>query len=201
MAAGWGPAGASLRRGTICWAAPPRCLRYCLPPRWTKPVAGWAWPIPRSARATGPASDVRSMRSARCWGRRVTPARTRPDATRVLRGLPGIPFPYRGTSEFRRSRAVDARLLHPTGPGTLHPLFRRAAERVTRTAVLALGGNALARAGERATITNQFRHARESVAPIVELARDGWRIAIVHGNGPQVGDELARNEIARREVE
>lgn len=72
---------------------------------------------------------------------------------------------------------------------------------MTQTAVLALGGNALARAGERATITNQFRHARESVAPIVELARAGWRIAIVHGNGPQVGDELARNEIARREVE
>jgi carbamate kinase len=72
---------------------------------------------------------------------------------------------------------------------------------VLRTAVLALGGNALARAGEPATITNQFRHARESVAPIVELAREGWRIAIVHGNGPQVGDELARNELARREVE
>lgn len=72
---------------------------------------------------------------------------------------------------------------------------------MSRTAVLALGGNALARAGERATITNQFRRARESVAPIVQLARDGWRIAIVHGNGPQVGDELARNEIARRAVE
>ena len=70
-----------------------------------------------------------------------------------------------------------------------------------RTAVLALGGNALARAGEPATITNQFRHARESVAPIVELARDGWRIAIVHGNGPQVGDELVRNELARDLVE
>jgi len=72
---------------------------------------------------------------------------------------------------------------------------------VSRTAVLALGGNALARAGEPATITNQFRHARASVAPIVQLARDGWRIAIVHGNGPQVGDELARNELSRREVE
>lgn len=70
-----------------------------------------------------------------------------------------------------------------------------------RTAVLALGGNALARAGERPTITNQFRHARESIAPIVELARQGWGIAIVHGNGPQVGDELVRNEVARRVVE
>ena len=70
-----------------------------------------------------------------------------------------------------------------------------------KTAVLALGGNALARAGEPATIANQFRHARESIGPIVELAREGWRIAIVHGNGPQVGDELVRNESARRTVE
>jgi carbamate kinase len=70
-----------------------------------------------------------------------------------------------------------------------------------RTAVLALGGNALARTGERATITNQFRHARESVAPIVQLAKEGWGIAIVHGNGPQVGDELVRNEVARKLVE
>jgi carbamate kinase len=69
------------------------------------------------------------------------------------------------------------------------------------TAILALGGNALARGGEPATVTNQFRHARESVAPIVELARQGWRIAIVHGNGPQVGDELVRNEAARKLAE
>ena len=69
---------------------------------------------------------------------------------------------------------------------------------MSRTAVLALGGNALARADEPPTITNQFRHARESMAPIVELARDGLAASsLVHGNGPQVGDELARNEIAR----
>ena len=43
------------------------------------------------------------------------------------------------------------------------------------TAVLALGGNALARAGEPATITNQFRHARESMAAVIPLARDGTR--------------------------
>ena len=67
--------------------------------------------------------------------------------------------------------------------------------------MLALGGNALARADEPATVTNQFRHARESVVPIVELARQGWRIVVVHGNGPQVGDELLRNEAARKLAE
>ena len=69
------------------------------------------------------------------------------------------------------------------------------------TAILALGGNALARADEPATITNQFRHARESMAAVVPLAREGWRIVIVHGNGPQVGDSLVRNEVARSVVE
>lgn len=67
--------------------------------------------------------------------------------------------------------------------------------------MLALGGNALALEGEPATITNQFRHARESMAMVVELARADWRIVLVHGNGPQVGDELARHEAARRQVE
>jgi len=70
-----------------------------------------------------------------------------------------------------------------------------------KTAVLALGGNALARADEPPTVINQFRRARESMAPIVALARNGWEIVLVHGNGPQVGDELLRNEAARHLVE
>ncbi|MFL5575408.1 MAG: carbamate kinase [Gemmatimonadaceae bacterium] len=68
------------------------------------------------------------------------------------------------------------------------------------TAVIALGGNALAPADERSTIHDQFRHTRESLAPIVDLALDGWKLCVVHGNGPQVGDELLRNELARGEA-
>ena len=69
-----------------------------------------------------------------------------------------------------------------------------------RTAVIALGGNALAPAGENATIYDQFRHTRESLGPIVDLALAGWSVCVVHGNGPQVGDELVRNEAAREEA-
>jgi len=69
------------------------------------------------------------------------------------------------------------------------------------TIVVALGGNAVAPPEERPTIANQFRHTRASLAPIVDVARDGWGIALVHGNGPQVGDELARNEISADQVE
>src|SRR5215216_5541928 len=70
----------------------------------------------------------------------------------------------------------------------------------TRTAVIALGGNALAPASGRATIYDQFRHTRQSLGPIVDLAMQGWNVCVVHGNGPQVGDELVRNEVARAEA-
>lgn len=73
----------------------------------------------------------------------------------------------------------------------------KASEKITPVAVIALGGNALAPAGERSTIYDQFRHTRESLGPIVDLALDGWNVCIVHGNGPQVGDELVRQELAR----
>jgi carbamate kinase len=67
----------------------------------------------------------------------------------------------------------------------------------SRTIVVALGGNALSPAGEAGTIEEQFRHTRESLGAVVALARKGWRIAIVHGNGPQVGNALLRQEMAR----
>jgi carbamate kinase len=67
------------------------------------------------------------------------------------------------------------------------------------TAVIALGGNALS-PSKHSTINDQFRHTRDALAPIVDLALDGWNVCLVHGNGPQVGDELLRNEMARREV-
>jgi carbamate kinase len=68
------------------------------------------------------------------------------------------------------------------------------------TIVVALGGNALLPPGEKGDIHQQFAHTRESLEPVVALARDGWHIAIVHGNGPQIGDEVVRNELARHEL-
>jgi len=69
------------------------------------------------------------------------------------------------------------------------------------TIVVAVGGNALAPVGDRATIYDQFRHTRESLGVVVALAQAGWQIVIVHGNGPQVGDALVRNEMALPAVE
>ena len=74
------------------------------------------------------------------------------------------------------------------------------APRAGRTVVVALGGNALLPEGESGEIHQQFAHTRESLAPIVAMAREGWNIAIVHGNGPQIGDELYRNERASAHI-
>ncbi len=74
------------------------------------------------------------------------------------------------------------------------------AAQAPRTIVIALGGNALLAPGERGDIHQQFAHTRESLGPIVALAKQGWKIAIVHGNGPQIGDELVRNECARDQL-
>jgi carbamate kinase len=66
-----------------------------------------------------------------------------------------------------------------------------------RCIVIALGGNAITRPGIPDTVANQFKHTRESLPPIVKMAREGYRMVITHGNGPQVGNALLRVEIAR----
>jgi carbamate kinase len=66
-----------------------------------------------------------------------------------------------------------------------------------KTAVVALGGNAITKKGEEDTIARQFRNTRESLRGIVELIRDGYNLAITHGNGPQVGNAIFRVELAR----
>ncbi|HXI62954.1 MAG TPA: carbamate kinase [Gemmatimonadales bacterium] len=96
---------------------------------------------------------------------------------------------------------MNARTARPARPASAARKTRRASSAPAGTIVVALGGNAVAPPNERPTISNQFRHTRASLAPIVDLARDGWHIALVHGNGPQVGDDLARNELAADQVE
>ena len=61
-----------------------------------------------------------------------------------------------------------------------------------KTAVVALGGNAITKEGVDDTIANQFAHTRKSLDCIVELVLEGYNLAITHGNGPQVGNALLR---------
>ena len=68
-----------------------------------------------------------------------------------------------------------------------------------KTAVLALGGNAIIKAGEKGTISQQFANTRDSLGGIVELISQGYRLAITHGNGPQVGNLLRQQEAGEKE--
>jgi carbamate kinase len=68
---------------------------------------------------------------------------------------------------------------------------------MSKTAVIALGGNAITRKEVEDTITNQFANTRSSLYGLIELIRNGYNIAVTHGNGPQVGNAILRVELAR----
>ncbi len=69
-----------------------------------------------------------------------------------------------------------------------------------KTAVVAIGGNAILRSGEEATLSNQIKNLRQTCSYLAKMIKSGYDIVITHGNGPQVGDILLQNEIARNEV-
>tara|TARA_S200000501_G_scaffold89229_2_gene82312 strand:+ start:58346 stop:59290 length:945 start_codon:yes stop_codon:yes gene_type:complete len=65
-----------------------------------------------------------------------------------------------------------------------------------KTAIIALGGNALSPKSEAGTIEQQFKHTRKSLKSVMHFVKKDYNICITHGNGPQVGAELSRNEIS-----
>jgi carbamate kinase len=65
-----------------------------------------------------------------------------------------------------------------------------------KLAVVALGGNSIIKAGEKGTIEEQERNANETCKFLIELVKKGYNLIITHGNGPQVGNVLLRNEAA-----
>ena len=67
------------------------------------------------------------------------------------------------------------------------------------TTVVALGGNALTRPGERGTAAEQLANLREASAALAPLLTEG-DVVVTHGNGPQVGNELLRHERAAAEA-
>ena len=69
-----------------------------------------------------------------------------------------------------------------------------------RLAVVALGGNSILAKGQSGTAAEQFENVRRTVKPMVELLKKGYNFIITHGNGPQVGNLLLQNELARGEV-
>lgn len=66
--------------------------------------------------------------------------------------------------------------------------------------VVALGGNALIRGGQKGTAEEQLENIRASLDGIIGLIKSGYGLVITHGNGPQVGNMLLMVEAARGKV-
>tara|TARA_B100000965_G_scaffold398975_1_gene418003 strand:- start:1310 stop:2263 length:954 start_codon:yes stop_codon:yes gene_type:complete len=69
-----------------------------------------------------------------------------------------------------------------------------------KTVMIALGGNALSPKNEAGTIQQQFKHTRESLMAVLHFVKNDYNICISHGNGPQVGAEMMRNEISMKQI-
>jgi len=69
-----------------------------------------------------------------------------------------------------------------------------------RRMVIAFGGNALIKKGQEGTQWEQIENAQETARMLVPLLREGHDLALVHGNGPQVGNILIQVEEAVNKV-
>ena len=63
-----------------------------------------------------------------------------------------------------------------------------------KTIVVALGGNAIKMADDSGTADEQHKNVRSACKQILELIKQGYRIIITHGNGPQAGNLLLQQE-------
>jgi len=63
-----------------------------------------------------------------------------------------------------------------------------------KLAVIALGGNALLRDNQQGTIDEQEQNTTDTLENLIHLIREGYDLVITHGNGPQVGNILMRND-------
>lgn len=59
---------------------------------------------------------------------------------------------------------------------------------MSKLAMIAFGGNALLRAGQKGTFQEQIENVERTCANLVPLLKQGYRIVVGHGNGPQVGN-------------
>lgn len=66
--------------------------------------------------------------------------------------------------------------------------------------VVALGGNAILRAGQEASYENQYGNVEKTAGFLVDLVASGHELVIAHGNGPQVGNLVLQNELTSREI-
>jgi carbamate kinase len=69
-----------------------------------------------------------------------------------------------------------------------------------KLAVVAFGGNALLRPEDRGTQEEQIARAKQAARWLAEIVRYGYKLIVVHGNGPQVGNILVQAEEASTKI-
>ncbi|GGI65395.1 hypothetical protein GCM10011482_10490 [Enterococcus alcedinis] len=74
--------------------------------------------------------------------------------------------------------------------------MRRKKEMAQRV-VMALGGNAILRPGQEATVEVQMENIKISAEQVARIEALNYEVVLTHGNGPQVGNILQQNEIAK----
>lgn len=72
---------------------------------------------------------------------------------------------------------------------------------MTETTLIALGGNALVQPGDAGTFDQQVANARDIAEYVAKATDEETRIAVTHGNGPQVGNVLLQNDNAAGEAQ
>ncbi len=70
----------------------------------------------------------------------------------------------------------------------------------SKTAVVAIGGNSLILDKNRPDVGHQWEAVHQTCQHIAAMIEEGWSVVVTHGNGPQVGFILRRNELAAHEV-
>ncbi|MFO7539232.1 MAG: carbamate kinase [Chloroflexota bacterium] len=71
---------------------------------------------------------------------------------------------------------------------------------MTKTALVAIGGNSLITDNKHPDIPHQWDAVRETCRYLADMIEAGWNLVITHGNGPQVGFIMRRNELAAHTV-
>jgi len=71
---------------------------------------------------------------------------------------------------------------------------------MSKTAVIAVGGNSLIKEKNKISMDNQLEAVRETCSYVAGMIEKGWNVIITHGNGPQIGFLLRRAEIAAQEL-
>ncbi|HEX6384258.1 MAG TPA: carbamate kinase [Anaerolineae bacterium] len=71
---------------------------------------------------------------------------------------------------------------------------------MSRTALVAVGGNSLITDDRHPDVPHQWDAVRETCEHLADMVEAGWQLVITHGNGPQVGYILRRSELAAPQV-